>query len=201
LQAFLALVDRLNGAGAEERARVEAEIWDRFGVERALLALDMSQFSLSVRRSGILPYLGLIRRMQAVTAPIVQRHGGAVVKYSADNMIAIFDDSADAVQAAVAINRAIVEGGERFKVAIGVDHGRFILIDGADCYGDAVNVACKLGEDVAAAGEILLTAAARERLEEAFPHPLKEQRVSVSGLEVRVFAVDYFAGRIESSHE
>ncbi len=194
MQAFLALVDRLNGAGAEERARVEAEIWDRFGVEKALLALDMSQFSLSVRRSGILPYLGLIRRMQAVTAPIVERHGGAVVKYSADNMIAIFDAAAHAVQAAVAINRAIVEGGERFQVAIGVDHGRFILVDGADCYGDAVNVACKLGEDVAAAGEILLTAAARERLQEAFAHPLKEQRVSVSGLEVRVFAVEYARG-------
>ena len=63
MQAFLALVDRLNEARAEERARVEAEIWERFGVEQALLALDMSQFSLSVRRSGILPYLGLIRRM------------------------------------------------------------------------------------------------------------------------------------------
>ncbi len=194
MQAFLALVDRLNGASAEERARVEAEIWDRFGVEKALLALDMSQFSLSVRRSGILPYLGLIRRMPAVTAPLVQHHGGAVVKYAADNMIAIFDTPAEAVQAAVEINRAIVEGGERFQVAIGVDHGRFIRGDGADSYGDAVNGACKVGEDVAAAGEILLTAAARERLAEAFPYPLKEQRVSVSGLEVRVFAVEYAPG-------
>lgn len=191
MQAFLALVDRLNDAGAEERARVEAEIWSRFGVEKALLALDMSQFSLSVRRSGILPYLSLIRRMQALTGPIVERQGGAVVKYSADNMIAIFDSAADAALAAIAINHAIVRGAERFQVAIGVDHGRFILVDGGDCYGDAVNVACKLGEDVAAAGEILLTAAARAGLDAAFPHPLREQRVSVSGLEVRVFAVDY----------
>jgi adenylate cyclase len=189
VQAFLDLVDRLNGAGAGDRAGIEAEIWRRFGVERALLALDMSHFSLSVRRSGILPYLGLIRRMQALTAPIVERHGGAVVKYAADNMIATFEAPAAAAEAALSINRAIAEGAEPFTVAMGVDFGRFLLIDGTDCYGDTVNVACKLGEDVAAANEILLTAGAREKLPGDFPHPLREQRISVSGLEVRVFSI------------
>jgi class 3 adenylate cyclase len=190
VQEFLALVDRLNAAGAEARARLEAEIWERFGVERAILALDMSQFSLSVRRSGILPYLALIRRMHVITEPIVRDHGGAVVKYVADNMMATFASPADATRAALAINRAIVDGGERFTVAMGVDYGRFILIGGADCFGDAVNVACKLGEDVARAGEILLTAAARERLPAGFPHGLREQTVSVSDLEVPVFAIE-----------
>ena len=190
MQAFLALVDRLNEAGGEERARVEAEIWERFGVERAILALDMSQFSLSVRRAGILPSLGLIRRMQALTGPIVERHGGAVVKYTADNMIATFARVGEAAAAAIEINRAISEGGERFSVSMGVDFGRFLLIDGSDCYGDPVNVACKLGEDVAGSGEVLLTAAARAGLDPAFPHALRDQKVSVSGLEVHVFAVE-----------
>jgi adenylate cyclase len=189
VQAFLALVDRLNAAGAEERPRVEAEIWERFGVERAILALDMSQFSLSVRRSGILPYVGLIRRMQALTAPIVAGHCGSVIKYTADNMIAIFQTVDAAAAAALDINRAITVGEERFSVAMGVDFGRFLLVDDIDCYGDPVNVACKLGEDVAHAGEVLLTAAAHARLDPAFPHALREQVVSVSGLEVHVFAL------------
>jgi class 3 adenylate cyclase len=190
MQAFLALVDRLNEARGEERARVESEIWERFGVERAILALDMSQFSLSVRRAGILPYLGLIRRMQALTGPIVARHGGAVVKYTADNMIATFARVGEAAAAAIEINRAISQGGERFSVSMGVDFGRFLLIDGSDCYGDPVNVACKLGEDVAGPGEVLVTAAARAGLEAAFPHALRDQKVSVSGLEVYVFALE-----------
>lgn len=190
MQAFLALVDRLNDAGGEERARVEAEIWERFGVERAVLALDMSQFSLSVRRAGILPYLGLIRRMQALTAPIVADHGGIVVKYAADNMLAAFATVDAAAGAALDINRKIKDGGERFAVAMGVDYGRFLLIDGVECYGDTVNVACKLGEDVAESGEVLLTAAARARLDPAFPHPLRDQVVSISGLEVHVFVVE-----------
>ena len=194
MQAFLALVDRLNAAGAEERARAEAEIWERFGVGRAVLALDLSHFSLSVRRAGILPYLALIRRMQALTAPIVQRHGGAVVKYDADNMLASFPTVDAAAGAALAINHAIAEGAERFSVSMGVDFGRFLLIDGAECYGDPVNVACKLGEDVADSGEVLLTAAARAQLDPSFPHALRDQKVSVSGLEVHVFAVEMGSG-------
>ena len=189
MQDFLALVDRLSAAGDDLRPAIEAEIWRRFGVERALLALDMSQFSLTVRRSGILPYLALIRRMQALTAPIVERHRGEVVKYVADNLLATFAEAADAARAAVGINAAIATGSERFSVAIGIDYGRFILIPGRECYGDAVNVACKLGEDVAAAGEVLLTEAARAQLDDTFGFALREQKVSVSGLELATFGV------------
>ena len=191
MQDFLALVDRLSAAGHDERQAVEAEIWRRFGVERALLSLDMSQFSLTVRRSGILPYLALIRRMQALTAPIVARHRGDVVKYVADNLLAVFDEPADAARAGVEINAAIASGSERFSVAIGIDYGRFILIPGLECYGDAVNVACKLGDDVADAGEVLMTQAARARLDATFGFALREQKVSVSGLELATFGVLY----------
>lgn len=191
MHSFFTLVDRLSEAGAEERARIEAEIWSRFGAEKALLALDMSQFSLSVRRSGILPYLALIRRMQVLTAPLVVMNRGAVLKYQADNLFAAFDEPADAVRAAVAINQIIDRGGERFEVAVGVDYGRVLLVEGADCYGDTMNVACKLGEDVASPGEVLLTEAAAKRLRPDFPYRLKPQKVSVSGLEFNVFAVEY----------
>jgi hypothetical protein len=37
---------------------------------------------------------------------------------------------------------------------------------------------------------VLLTAAARAELDAAFPHSLRDQKVSVSGLEVHVFAVE-----------
>ena len=189
MQAFLALVDRLSTAEGAERTRLEAEIWARFGVDKAVLALDMSQFSLSVRRSGILPYLALIRRMQALTAPIVAAHGGEVVKYAADNLIAAFDEPASAAQAALAIHEEIRRGDAGFRVSIGIDYGRFILIPGSDCYGDAVNVACKLGEDVADAGEVLMTESARTRLAAPAPFALAAQQVSISGLELTVYAV------------
>lgn len=189
MHAFTDLIDRLNAAAGEERARVEAEIWRAFGVEQAVLVLDMSQFSLSVRRDGILPYLGHIRRMQKLMAPLVEAHGGRVVKFVADNLFATFATSEAAALAAVAMQRTLQARQAGFAIAIGIDHGRFLLLPEGDAWGDTINVACKLGEDLAAAGEILLTQAARAALPEAFPHAFREQRVSVSGLEVVVHSL------------
>lgn len=191
MHSFLSLVDRLNAATAAERADIESRIWEAFGVSRAVLVLDMSQFSLTVRRDGILPYLGLIRRMHLLTAPIVAAHGGRVVKYVADNLFAIFEEPAQAAAAAVRMNLAAEEAGEAFTVAVGIDYGRFLLIPEVDVWGDAINVACKLGEDLARPGEVLLTEAARARLPGDFPWPLAPQKVSVAGLDLVAHGVVY----------
>lgn len=187
--SFFALIDHLNSCAAADRTRVEELVWNAFGVERAIMALDMSDFSLMARRSGILPYLAQIRRMQVVTSPIVEECGGEVIKYVADNLMAVFPDGREAVRAAVKINQALAGNGAP-AVAIGIDYGRFLMIPGEDCYGDPVNIAFKLGEDLARPGEILITANVRARLE---PHTeaLREQQVSISGLEFLAYSVAY----------
>ena len=43
----------------------------------------------------------------------------------------------------------------------------YVLLSGQDCYGDAVNIAYKLGEDLARPGEIVISPAAREQLEQS----------------------------------
>ena len=191
MKSFFALIDQLNASSGAERARAEAAVWQRFGVEKAVLALDMSQFSLSVRRDGIVPYLGSIRRMHTVTEPIVREHGGRVVKYLADNLMAVFDGANEAVSAAVRMNQELAVAHAGISVSIGIDYGRFLMVPGKDCFGDAVNVAYKLGEDLARPREILITAAARERLAPGFPHTLSEQQVSFSGLQITAYGVIY----------
>jgi adenylate cyclase len=186
---FTALIDRLNAAAGAERTRIEAEIWEAFGVEQAMLVLDMSQFSLSVRRDGILAYLGHIRRMQQLAAPVVASHQGRVVKFVADNLFATFPSVESAVRAAIEMNRTLVENRAGFGIAIGIDYGRFLLLPEGDAWGDAINVACKLGEDLARPGEVLLTQAARAKLPPDFPHGFEEQRVSISGLELVVHGI------------
>lgn len=183
---FADLVDRLIEAEGPERAAIEARIWEAFGVVQAVLVLDMSQFSLSVRRDGILPYLGHIRRMQRLMAPVVERHGGRVIKFVADNLFATFATVEAAALASLAMNRALDEHDAGFTIAIGIDHGRFLLLPEGEAWGDAINVACKLGEDLARPGEVLLTQAARDALPASFPHPFTEQRASFSGIEVVV---------------
>lgn len=193
---FNALVERLATAGEDDKRALEATIWERFGVERAVMALDMSHFSLTVRRSGILTYLGLIRRMQVFTRPIVERCGGVVVEFHADNLMAVFPDVDEAVEAGVQINRALAkdlsaEGTSAISVAIGIDFGRFLFVANEHCYGDTVNVAFKLGEDIARAGEILITDGARARLRPGFAHSLTLQPVTISGLELSTHKIRY----------
>lgn len=188
---FFALIDRIGAAAPGERAALESLAWERFGAERALLVLDMSHFSVSVRRGGILPYLSLIRRMHRLTRPLVEARGGLVVKYVADNMIAVFEDTRAAVDAAIAIVRALPPEGapDAFSVSLGIDYGRLLLVGRDDCYGDAVNMACKLGEDLACPREILLTAAAHAQLGADHGLALREQAVSVSGIELQAYSV------------
>src|SRR4051794_15560817 len=93
MKAFFALIDRLLTAAAESRSDIERFIWESYEREMAVLALDMSAFSLSVRRNGVISHLCHIRRMQLLTEPIVRENGGQVLKYEADNLLAVFDEA------------------------------------------------------------------------------------------------------------
>src|SRR5262245_22188173 len=87
MHAFFALIDRMVRAPAERRKEIESLIWESFGVEKAIFCLDMSNFSLYVRRAGIVPYLCKVHVMRTVCAPVVELYGGQVIKQEADNLM------------------------------------------------------------------------------------------------------------------
>jgi len=150
-----------------EQAELAAELDSRFGETRAVLVLDMSGFSRATQRGDVVPFLLMIHRMKRLATPLVEAHHGVVVKAQADNLYCLFED----VPSAAAAAREIVAGLEaasaalpetrRLYASIGIGFGRILNIDEEDMWGDEVNLACKLGEDVAGRGEILLTQAAR----------------------------------------
>ena len=160
------LLQYAHAESAEQRKQIRDILWARFGRKKAVFVVDMSGFSLLTQKFGIVHYLSMVKRMQITTAPIVERHGGSLVKFEADNCVAMFDDVAPAVQAAVALNTAFAAVNQftddefDIRVSIGIDYGEVLLIGGPDFFGDSVNRACKIGEDVAGPGEILLTEAA-----------------------------------------
>lgn len=187
MNAFFELIDELNAAPESERGAIERRIRATYERPKAVLALDMSGFSVSVRRSGILSCLARIRRMQSLTAPLVPEFEGELVKFEADNLLAVFDDARRAVAAAVAMNRAVLE--RELEFATGIDYGAVLYIPGHDCFGDAVNVAHKLGEDAAGPGEILVSDAVRGQLGTPPPYGLKELNLSLSGLQFTAYQV------------
>ncbi|MBA2357990.1 MAG: adenylate/guanylate cyclase domain-containing protein [Actinobacteria bacterium] len=175
------------------REELERRIAESFVAERAVLVLDMSGFSRTTQTFGIVEYLLVIRRLRALATPVVAELGGDIVKAEADNLFCLFPS----VPAAVAASREIasglegagapVEGGRELYVSVGIGYGPVLLIGDEDMMGNEVNLACKLGEDVAEYGEILLTEAAAREL--AGAETLDARLVSVSGLELRHHAL------------
>jgi class 3 adenylate cyclase len=199
MESFYFLIDEMLQTPPDGRAAAEERIRNAFEVERAVLALDMSGFSLSVRRSGIVAHLCEIRRVQRLVLPLIEDHGGDLVKCVADNVLAVFPESRQAIEAAIAINRQIAVSGEPGKggrvltVGIGVDFGKLLLIPGKDAFGDPVNIAHKLGEDIARANEVLATEAVGRGLDPA-RYMVEPMTLSVGGLELHACRVSARAG-------
>ena len=72
----------------------------------------------------------------------------------------------------------------RLYASIGIGHGRILNLDEDDMFGDEVNLASKLGEDVAESGMVLLTDAARVEARKA-GIATRVERISISGLSLR----------------
>ena len=182
--------------GAKLR-EIEKKLWDQFGATRAVLVLDMSGFSLLSRRYGVVHYLSMVRRMQLAAQEVIDQHGGEVVKFEADNCFAAFPDVDGAVKASIALNQTFHRVNEQtpdeydIRVAIGIDHGRILLIGGPDYFGDPVNTACKLGEDTASAGEILLTERAFALLSPEPARRADKLHLSMSGIEITAYKIRY----------
>ena len=180
---------------AQARQRIDAALWAEFGVEQAVLVLDMSGFSQLTLRFGVVHYLSMVRRMQLTVLPIVFENGGQLVKFEADNCFAMFPDVQGAVRSAFAMNRAFAQANSAtadeldIKIACGIDFGWILLIDGSDFFGHPVNRASKLGEDLAAAGEILVTREAMLRMDNCADLQLQEVNFTISGIELQAFQV------------
>ena len=179
------------------RQKIEEQLWKNYGTERVVFVLDMSGFSLLTRKHGIIHYLSMVRRMQLTSEPIIKTYGGSLLKFEADNCFAVFPDTLSAVHAAIALQLAFDASNlltsDDFDVHIscGIDYGKILIVGNEDCFGDAVNRACKLGEDVAAAGEILVTQDAINSVTSELDFKLREVNISVSGLTIPAYAIEY----------
>jgi class 3 adenylate cyclase len=138
----------------------------------AILVSDSSGFTRRTHEEGILHFLSLLVRVNARIIPVLERHRGRVLAQKADNLLAVFDDAVAAGRAAVAVQRAVASWNRgkpprrRFHLCLGLDAGPVVALDG-DVYGSPVNIASKLGEDLAGRGEILATAEFVRRLDGA----------------------------------
>ena len=180
-----------------ERRTIEETLWGEYGAEYAVFVLDMSGFSMLTRKYGIVHYLSMVRRMQLTTEPIVKSYGGFMIKYEADNCFAAFPDPLSAVNAAIAMQHAfsaanlLTSDDLDIYISCGIDYGKILIIGHEDCFGDPVNRASKMGEDLAAAGEILVTKEAMEMIPAEAGIKAHEMKVSMSGINIPAYMIEY----------
>ena len=176
------LLDERNRDAARADA-IDAHLWDHCGCERAVLVTDLTGFTRITKQEGILHFLAQFRRVVCVAEPLFRDAGATFWKMEADDLLAAFPDVERALSAARAL--AAADFGE-VAVCAGVAWGRILQLDD-DLFGDAVNVAYKLGEDVAKAGQVLIDeAAARCLSAEALHGPLE---VETGGLTLPYFVL------------
>jgi len=191
------LLDYAMEKDASKRRDIETQLWKEFGAVKAVLILDLSGFSLLTQKYGIVHYLSMVRRMQLIAQPIIERAGGEVVKFEADNCFAMFDSPQVAVETAIALNQAFDEiniyTAEQFdiRVAIGIDYGDVLLIGGPDYFGATVNTASKLGEDQARPGEILITERALAQIPSSAGFHSESLQLEIAGITIAAASIRY----------
>ena len=104
-ERFWALIDERQRPGADVAA-IDARIWKQFGKTQAIAFTDLSGFSRQVVEYGILHFLQTIREQVKLLRPVVQAHGGTIVKVEADSLLIGFDDAASALRCAVGMQHA-----------------------------------------------------------------------------------------------
>ena len=176
-------------------AGIDEQIRRAFERKVAILVLDMCGFSRLTIAYGIIHYLAMIRQMEVAATPAVIDNGGQVIKQEADNLFAIFDDPEQALEGALDIFRVldavneVVPDERDIYGSIGIGYGDTLVIGDEDLFGVEMNLASKLGEDLAERREILITPAAYKALP-ANRYACKSVRFSISGLELQAYSFE-----------
>lgn len=129
----------------------------------AILVADAVGFSRLMGSDEDGTFDALKTRLSHSVNPLVSRYGGRVFKSTGDGFLAEFSSAVQAVQCAVAIQRASAEVNgdaptdKRLQFRIGINLGD-VIADGSDLYGDGVNVAARL-EPLAEPGGISVSQA------------------------------------------
>lgn len=148
------LLDDALDRGSE--AELDADLDRLFGVDAAVLVVDLADFTTDTIRFGLTHELLAIRRMERAAAPVIASHRGRLVKTVGDAVIALFPSAAEALAAGQSI-LAETPG----SAAVGF--GR-ILDFGSELYGAELNEASHLQQRHQAHGVVALTAAAQAQL-------------------------------------
>ncbi len=123
----------------------------------AVLFADVAESTGLYRRLGDLEALSVVSASLNAMKAVLPQHQGHLIKTLGDAVMCVFPDAGCAVDAAIEMQRAIVNlrpSGVAVQIRVGLHTGP-VVIGNDDVYGDTVNVAAYLA-DAATADQILI---------------------------------------------
>jgi class 3 adenylate cyclase/CHAT domain-containing protein/tetratricopeptide (TPR) repeat protein len=144
-----------------ERDRLQKVIEEKFKKEVTILFTDICGYTKYMETKGDISGRNMLQRHNDIVMPVIEQHNGVVIKTIGDAVMATFETPLEAIKSAIGIQKGLFEHNRktevsnRIHVKIGINTGD-VLIDDADVFGDAVNVAARIQSE-AVEDEILIS--------------------------------------------
>ena len=162
----------------------------------AILAADIAGYS-ALMGSDEARTVRDLKAHQAIILPMVGDHGGRIIDTAGDGILAEFGSVVNAVECAVAIQKAMAERNtnispdRQMRFRIGINLGD-VIHDESRVYGDGVNIAARL-ESIAEPGGICISAKVYDEIRSRITipcHDLGLQQLKNIAEPVRVFRME-----------
>ena len=162
----------------------------------AIMATDVVGYSRLMGLDEVGTLTALREHRDQLIDPCIAAHQGRIVKLTGDGMLVEFASVVSAVDCAVDIQRdmrdrnAAVPEDRRIQLRIGINLGD-VIVEGADIFGDGVNVAARI-ESVAKPGGVSVSSSVRENVGNKLDLTYEdtgEQELKNIGFPVRVFDI------------
>ncbi|MEQ1502177.1 MAG: adenylate/guanylate cyclase domain-containing protein [Myxococcota bacterium] len=111
-------------------------------VTRTVAFTDLANYTQKVSRTDREGLRKLLSDHEGLVAPIVERHGGRIVKNLGDSFMVLFDAATDGLRAALEIQN-MVTGSGGISLRLAMTTGDVEEIEG-DAFGEAVNLAARI---------------------------------------------------------
>jgi len=139
----------------------EQEILEAARKPLLIMLTDLKNSTVYYDRLGDVAAKSVIFKHNNILFPIIETHGGSVVKTTGDGILAIFENADKGVQAAIHIQKKLADYNQgrdaetTITVRIGLHYGKTIVFEN-DVYGDSINTTSRI-EALAEGEEILLS--------------------------------------------
>ncbi len=146
----------------DEQRKLDKMIKDKFQHNITVMFTDIKGSTAYFEAYGDVEGRAMVHKHNEMLFPCVERHGGRVIKTIGDAIMALFQDPAEGVRAAVEIQNTLDQYNQeqdqkhkQIHVRVGLNYGPGV-VEEKDVFGDAVNVAARV-EGQADADQVIIS--------------------------------------------